>query len=98
MTDVAGAAHPELRAALIAAVDERAPKVDRDRVAACFDFAAQAHTGQRRESGDPYMTHVVEVCRILLDLLEARLDTTLLCAALLHDVVEDTTVTAEDVE
>ena len=38
----AGTAHPQLRAALIAALDERAPRVDRDRVAACFDFAAFA--------------------------------------------------------
>ena len=43
--------HPELRAALIAALDERAPKVDRDRVAACFDFADRAHGEQLRESG-----------------------------------------------
>ena len=96
---VAGAeAVPELRAALIAALDERAPRIDRDRVAACFEFAAQAHGAQRRESGQPYLTHLVEVCRILLDLLEARLDTTLVCAALLHDVVEDTEVTAETLE
>jgi GTP pyrophosphokinase len=93
-----GGAHPELRATLVAALDERAPKADRDRVAACFDFAAEAHAGQRRMSGQPYVTHLVEVCLILLDLLEARIETTLLCAALLHDVVEDTPVTAEDVE
>jgi GTP pyrophosphokinase len=41
---------------------------------------------------------VVEVCRILLDLLESRIDTTLACAALLHDVVEDTEVSLADVE
>ena len=93
-----GGAHPELRATLIAALDERAPKADRDRVAACFDFVAEAHAGQRRMSGQPYVTHLVEVCLILLDLLESRIETTLLCAALLHDVVEDTPVTPEDVE
>ena len=92
------AAHLELRAALIAALDERAPRMDRDRVGACFDFAAQAHGAQLRESGQPYLTHLVEVCRILLDLLEARLDTTLVCAALLHDVVEDTEITTETLE
>jgi GTP pyrophosphokinase len=90
--------HLELRAALIAALDERAPKVDRDRVAACFDFADQAHGGQRRESGEPFISHAVEVCLILLDLLDARLDTTLACAALLHDVVEDTPVELADIE
>jgi len=91
-------AHPELRAALLAALDERAPKVDRDRVAACFDFAARAHGGQCRESGEPFVSHVVAVCLVLLDLLENRLDTPLTCAALLHDVVEDTDVTVEDLE
>ena len=93
-----GHPHPELRAALVSALSERAPKVDRDRVGACFDFAAMAHGAQLRTSGEPYVSHLVEVCRILLDLLESRMDTTLTCAALLHDVVEDTAVTAADLE
>jgi hypothetical protein len=82
--------HPELRAALLAALDERAPRVDRDRVAACFDFAARAHGEQRRESGEPYISHAIAVSLILLDLLDVRIDTPIVCAALLHDVVEDT--------
>src|SRR6185436_3453593 len=86
------------RSALIAELQACAPRVDADRVAACFDFAAAAHGDQRRESNEPYMTHVVEVCRVLLDLLDLRLDTTLACSALLHDVVEDTAVKLEDVE
>jgi GTP pyrophosphokinase len=90
--------HPELRAALLAALDERAPRVDRDRVAACFDFAARAHGEQRRESGEPYISHAIAVCLLLLDLLDVRIDTPIVCAALLHDVVEDTSVTIEDVE
>ena len=94
----AGRPYPELRAALMSALAEKAPKVDRDRLGACFDFAGAAHGDQRRESGQPYLTHVVEVCRILLDLLEQRLDTTLACAALLHDVVEDTSIGLADVE
>jgi len=88
----------ELRASLLAALDEKAPRVDRDRVAACFDFAAQAHGSQRRASGQPFISHPVSVCRILLDLLESRLDTTLASAALFHDVVEDTGTTLEEVE
>ena len=96
--ETSGGLHPELRAVLIAALDERAPKVDRDRVAACFDFAARAHGGQRRESGEPHLSHAVQVCLVLLDLLESRLDTPIACAALLHDVVEDTPVTLEEVE
>ncbi|HEY3216252.1 MAG TPA: bifunctional (p)ppGpp synthetase/guanosine-3',5'-bis(diphosphate) 3'-pyrophosphohydrolase [Candidatus Eisenbacteria bacterium] len=91
-------AQAELRAALAAELEGRAPRVDRDRVVACFDFAAAAHGDQRRESGHPFISHAVEVCRILLDLLDARLDTTLACSALLHDVVEDTAITPEDVE
>ncbi|NOT34988.1 MAG: bifunctional (p)ppGpp synthetase/guanosine-3',5'-bis(diphosphate) 3'-pyrophosphohydrolase [Candidatus Eisenbacteria bacterium] len=90
--------HLELRSELLAHLEEHAPRVDRDRVAAAFDYAALAHEGQRRVSGEPYVTHLVEVCRILLQLLETRLETTLACAALLHDVVEDTPVTPEDVE
>jgi GTP pyrophosphokinase len=89
---------PELRAALLAELEERAPRVDTDRVGVAFDYTAAAHGDQRRDSGEPYVTHLVEVCRILLGLLESRLDTTLACSALLHDVVEDTTVTLQDVE
>jgi GTP pyrophosphokinase len=92
------APHPQIRASLLAELEEHAPRVDRDRVAAAFDFAATAHGDQRRMSGEPFISHVVEVCRILLGLLESRLDTTLACAALLHDVVEDTPVTLEDAE
>ena len=73
--------HPELRAALIAALDERAPKVDRDRVAACYDFASRAHGDQRRESGEPFVSHLVAVTLILIDLLESRLDTPLVARA-----------------
>ena len=82
----------------MSALAEKAPRVDRDRLGACFDYAGHAHGDQRRDSGQPYLTHVVEVCRIVLDLFESRLDTTLACAALLHDVVEDTEVTLADVE
>jgi GTP pyrophosphokinase len=89
---------PELRAALLAELEERVPKVDRGRVGACFDFAAAAHGQQLRRSGQPFVSHAVEVCRVLLELLDQRLDTTLTCAALLHDVVEDTDVSLEDVE
>lgn len=90
--------HPELRAALTSILAERAPKVDRDRAAACFDYADAAHGPQVRRSGEPYMAHPIEVVRVLLDLLETRIDTTVTCAALLHDVVEDTEVTLVEVE
>jgi len=54
-----------------------------------FDFAAEQHQSQTRESGEPYLSHPLEVALILADL---RLDVTTLCAALLHDVVEDTRI------
>ena len=97
MNGEAGSAHPELRAALLAALDEHAVKADRDRVAACYDFAEAAHADQQRVSGEPFVTHLVGVTLILVELLESRLDTPLVCAALLHDVVEDTGVTLEEV-
>ena len=83
-----GSPHPELRAALMSAIAEKSPRVDRDRLGACFDYSGHAHGDQRRDSGQPYFSHVVEVCLILVELFETRLDTTLACAALLHDVVE----------
>jgi GTP pyrophosphokinase len=55
-----------------------------------YDFAARAHGPQLRLSGEPYVTHSVEVAAILADLLGAGVDETLLEAAMLHDVVEDT--------
>ncbi len=57
--------------------------------------AEQAHDGQMRKSGEPYFTHCVAVAQILSDL---RLDATTIAAALLHDTVEDTRLTLEDVE
>lgn len=58
-------------------------------------FAAAAHTGQRRVSGAEYISHPLGVAKILADL---QLDAVTISAALLHDVVEDTTVTAEELE
>lgn len=60
-----------------------------------FDFAEVAHRGQRRRSGDPFLSHGIEVARILACL---RLDPVTIAGGLLHDVVEDTPVTLEDVE
>ncbi|NDG83460.1 MAG: bifunctional (p)ppGpp synthetase/guanosine-3',5'-bis(diphosphate) 3'-pyrophosphohydrolase [Proteobacteria bacterium] len=60
-----------------------------------FEFADRAHGEQKRSSGDPYIIHPTEVARILADL---RLDLSSICAAFLHDTVEDTSVRLEDVE
>jgi guanosine-3',5'-bis(diphosphate) 3'-pyrophosphohydrolase len=60
-----------------------------------FDRAATAHTGQHRLSGEDYVNHPVEVAAILADL---ELDAETIAAALLHDTVEDTNLTAEEVK
>lgn len=60
-----------------------------------YVFAAQAHKGQVRRSGEPYLSHPLEVTSMLADL---GLDKTTLAAGLLHDVLEDTDVTAEELQ
>ena len=55
------------------------------------EFSHTAHQGQTRQSGDPYISHPIAVARILTTL---RLDVQAIIAALLHDVVEDTEITA----
>ena len=61
-----------------------------------FNFANQAHKGIKRRSGEPYIMHPIAVARIVCD--EIGLGSTSICAALLHDVVEDTDYTVEDIE
>ena len=70
------------------------PAADVGLIERCFDFAAERHAGQRRRSGEPYVVHPVGVARIISDL---RLDVSSVCAGLLHDCVEDTSATAEDI-
>ncbi len=60
-----------------------------------YVFAAQAHKGQIRRSGEPYLSHPLEVANILADM---KLDVTTLTAGLLHDVLEDTDVTAPELK
>ena len=60
-----------------------------------FNFAKQAHKGVRRRSGEPYIMHPIAVARIVSE--EIGLGSTSICAALLHDVVEDTDYTTEDI-
>lgn len=61
-----------------------------------FNFARQAHKGVRRLSGEPYIMHPIAVAQIACE--EIGLGSTSICAALLHDVVEDTDYTVEDIE
>ncbi|RMF92566.1 MAG: bifunctional (p)ppGpp synthetase/guanosine-3',5'-bis(diphosphate) 3'-pyrophosphohydrolase [Nitrospinota bacterium] len=71
------------------------PHTDETLIRKAYDFAAKAHTGQYRKSGDPYVSHPLEVAEILVTL---RMDSATIAAALLHDTVEDTAATLEEVE
>jgi len=63
------------------------PNVDFDLLRKAYVFSAREHQGQVRKSGEPYLTHPLEVANILVDL---QLDINTICVGLLHDVVEDT--------
>ena len=65
-------------------------------IAGAFNFANQAHKGIKRRSGEPYIMHPIAVASIVCN--EIGLGSTSICAALLHDVVEDTDYTVEDIE
>ena len=70
-------------------------RLDADLLAHAYQFSAEAHAGQVRNSGEPYVTHCVEVAKILADL---QLDSVTVASGLIHDVVEDTKITVADVE
>src|SRR6266511_893337 len=70
----------------------RSPE-DLRRLRSAYRFARNNHAGQKRRSGEPYMTHPLAVAQILA---EMEMDLSTLMAGLLHDVVEDTGVTQED--
>ena len=67
----------------------------RDVIIKAFNFAKQAHKGVRRLSGEPYILHPIAVAQIVCE--EIGLGSTSICAALLHDVEEDTDYTNEDI-
>ena len=69
-----------------------APNADLPQIRRAYEFAAQAHEGQTRKSGDPYVTHPLAVAQIIAEL---KLDVASVCAGLLHDCVEDTSATVE---
>ncbi|HOJ33433.1 MAG TPA: bifunctional (p)ppGpp synthetase/guanosine-3',5'-bis(diphosphate) 3'-pyrophosphohydrolase [Candidatus Hydrogenedentes bacterium] len=79
-------------AKLLKLIRKQFPNADLDIVRRAYRVANEAHRGQMRLSGDPYVLHCIEVTRILAQL---GLDLTTLAAALLHDVLEDTAVTRE---
>lgn len=68
---------------------------DLSKIITAYEFAAKAHEGQFRSSGQPYIIHPLAVAYILLEL---GMDTDTICAAMLHDVVEDTPITLDEVK
>ena len=70
------------------------PALDKTLLYKAYCYAAKAHEGQTRKDGSPYITHPLAVANIVADL---KLDTDALCAALLHDCIEDTKSTHEDI-
>jgi GTP diphosphokinase / guanosine-3',5'-bis(diphosphate) 3'-diphosphatase len=71
------------------------PEAPTDLVEKAFDVAYNAHQGQKRASGEEYIIHPLCVAKILADL---QIDAVTICASLLHDVVEDTAVTLDEIE
>ncbi len=80
---------------LVERVTKYQPSADADLIRRAYDYSAQMHHGQLRKSGDPYFVHPVSVAEIITEL---KLDTASVCAGLLHDVVEDTLATLDDIE
>jgi GTP diphosphokinase / guanosine-3',5'-bis(diphosphate) 3'-diphosphatase len=76
---------------LIDKVRQNRPNENLDLLRRAYEFAAEQHAEQRRESGEPFLSHPLEVAHLLADM---RLDVATLCAALLHDIVEDTKIPA----
>ncbi|MEM8834038.1 MAG: HD domain-containing protein, partial [Pseudomonadota bacterium] len=71
------------------------PDLDHDRLEAAYNYAKEKHDGQTRVSGEPYYTHPVEVSSILADM---RLDVDTIITAILHDTLEDTSATYDDLK
>ncbi len=80
---------------LIERVEKQNPSADVNKIRAAYECASKAHAGQLRKSGDPYIIHPVSVAEIIV---EMGLDTDSICAGLLHDCIEDTSVGYENIE
>ncbi len=80
---------------IIAKAREKKPNFNEEKVRKAYEFAKKEHGDQCRRSGEPYIIHPLEVAYILAEL---EMDEDTICAALLHDVVEDTPVTNKNIE
>ncbi|MGC2620445.1 MAG: bifunctional (p)ppGpp synthetase/guanosine-3',5'-bis(diphosphate) 3'-pyrophosphohydrolase [Acidobacteriaceae bacterium] len=85
---------PEKFAQLLDTVRRNRPSDDTDIIRRAWQFCLEHHNGQLRASGEPYVLHPLEVALVLADM---KLDSTAIAAGLLHDAVEDTPVTTEDI-
>jgi GTP diphosphokinase / guanosine-3',5'-bis(diphosphate) 3'-diphosphatase len=85
---------PELAPALMVVLERHADRLDVDLIDRALRFSASAHRGQKRMSGEDFISHSIAVALILAEQL---LDTATIAAALLHDVVEDSDVRSEDI-
>src|SRR5271156_951344 len=79
---------------LIETVRKNRPSDDTEIIRKAWDYCLEHHAGQKRASGEPYVLHPLEVAQVLA---EMKLDSTAIAAGLLHDAVEDTPVTTEDI-
>ena len=84
-----------LFAKLTDAIEKSNKSYDLERIKAAYTMARQAHEGQMRSSGDPYISHPIEVAIILVGL---GMDSDTIIGGILHDVVEDTSITLEDIQ
>jgi GTP diphosphokinase / guanosine-3',5'-bis(diphosphate) 3'-diphosphatase len=82
--------------ALLRSLRKSATRQDKRNIREAFDLAMESHKDMRRKSGEPYIIHPLEVARVASE--EMGLDVTSIICALLHDVVEDTDVTLEEIE
>ena len=80
--------------ALVKKINENTHNMDLGRIRAAYDMARMAHSGQKRRDGSPYVTHCIAAADISVDI---GLDEDSIIAALLHDVIEDTSLTHEDI-
>ena len=79
---------------LVETLESYLPDDQVQKILAAYEFGAVAHEGQSRKSGEPYITHPIAVAQ---ELAEMHLDSEAICAAILHDVVEDTPATLEEI-
>ena len=86
---------PQRFEALLARVRANRPHEDLSLIRKAWEFTVKHHEGQQRASGEPYIIHPLEVAEVLA---EMKLDSTAIAAALLHDAVEDTPATSEDID